>query len=262
MRFGSTFSSTELPPPVEKQPKTKRGRPSKEKSAAAKPIVLKKSGMNYPTVLSNELRQFLGEEMMIRAEIVTKFSQYIKDNNLYSPHSKKYFRLDSTLSELLGKTGEYKVLHVQRLLKPHLTPPAANGKDYEERADAMFQKYLQDRGAINSQDVVRQKDPRGLNSLVTQKELHSKGLGMYAPVQVPPHIRPICKGKAEMSRPRVIKSVWDYIKKNKLQDSKARRTIHLDDGLRQALQVTDRESLDAFELPKYVWKQMGRTVKR
>lgn len=213
-------------------------------------------------VLSKELREFLGKEMMTRAEILTKLCLYVKENDMYAKRTRRFFVCDEAFTKLFGVTGEYRLLQLQTLIKPHLTPATAHGKEYEEKAESLFKKYLQERGAIHSVDVGRQKDPRGLNSLKAQKELHAKGLGMYAEIALSSHISTICDGKLKMSRPAILKSVWNYIKKNELQDPKKRRIVLLDDVLGEALQITDTKSIDCFALSKFVWKQTGSNVKQ
>ena len=57
-------------------------------------------------------------------------------------------------------------------------------------------------------------------------------------------------GNSPMPRTEVTKKVWDYIKKNNLQDPNERRTINADDKLKKVFGGKSRVSM--FEMTKYV----------
>ena len=56
-------------------------------------------------------------------------------------------------------------------------------------------------------------------------------------------------GKGPMPRTEVTKKLWDYIKKNKLQDSKERRQINPDQKLGR---VIGNQQIDMFQMTKKV----------
>lgn len=56
-------------------------------------------------------------------------------------------------------------------------------------------------------------------------------------------------GAGPMPRSEVVKKLWEYIKKNKLQDEKNKRTINADDKLKK---VFGRNSVNMFEMTKIV----------
>lgn len=57
-------------------------------------------------------------------------------------------------------------------------------------------------------------------------------------------------GNGPMPRTEVTKRVWDYIKKNKLQDPKAKRFINPDDKLGKVL--GGRTQIDMFQMTKKI----------
>jgi len=57
-------------------------------------------------------------------------------------------------------------------------------------------------------------------------------------------------GSSPMPRTEVTKKIWDYIKKNKLQDSINRRLINADDKLRQVF--GGKRQVSMFEMTKLV----------
>ena len=61
-------------------------------------------------------------------------------------------------------------------------------------------------------------------------------------------------GSKPLPRTEVIKKIWDYIKKNGLQDSKNRRMINADGKLKTLFDGKDQISM--FELAKVVSKHV------
>jgi chromatin remodeling complex protein RSC6 len=60
-------------------------------------------------------------------------------------------------------------------------------------------------------------------------------------------------GATAIPRTQVVKKLWDYIKKNKLQDAKNRRNINADDKLRP---VFGKATVSMFEMTKLVSKHL------
>ncbi|MDR0341004.1 MAG: hypothetical protein LBH55_01890 [Mycoplasmataceae bacterium] len=60
-------------------------------------------------------------------------------------------------------------------------------------------------------------------------------------------------GKNKVSRPEAIKKIWDYIKKNGLQDSKNKRNINADAAL---LPLFGKKQVSMFELAAIVSKNL------
>lgn len=56
-------------------------------------------------------------------------------------------------------------------------------------------------------------------------------------------------GAAAIARGEAVKRVWDYIKKNNLQDAKDKRRINADAALKK---VFGRDSCTMFEMNKYL----------
>lgn len=62
-------------------------------------------------------------------------------------------------------------------------------------------------------------------------------------------------GCKAMPRTEVTKKLWDYIKKNKLQDSKNRRNINADDKLKVVF--GGKKTVSMFEMTKLVSKHLS-----
>ncbi len=61
-------------------------------------------------------------------------------------------------------------------------------------------------------------------------------------------------GSAALPRTQVTKKIWDYIKKNGLQDSKNRRNINADDKLKAVF--GGKKQVSMFEMTKLVSKHL------
>jgi len=61
-------------------------------------------------------------------------------------------------------------------------------------------------------------------------------------------------GAKPMPRTEVTKKIWDYIKKNKLQDSKNRRNINADEKLKDVF--GGKKQVSMFEMTKLVSKHL------
>ena len=62
-------------------------------------------------------------------------------------------------------------------------------------------------------------------------------------------------GKKPLPRTQITKKVWDYIKKNKLQDSKNKRNINADDNLKALF--GGKKQVSMFELTKFISKHVS-----
>ena len=62
-------------------------------------------------------------------------------------------------------------------------------------------------------------------------------------------------GKGPMPRSEVVKKLWAYIKKNNLQDPKAKRNINADEALKVVF--GGKKTVDMFEMTKLVSKHLS-----
>ena len=77
--------------------------------------------------------------------------------------------------------------------------------------------------------------------------------GITAPVTPSAELAEIV-GKGDMPRSEVVKKVWEYIKKNNLQDAKDKRQINADDKLAKVL---GKKSMSMFEMNKHLSKHLS-----
>ncbi len=73
--------------------------------------------------------------------------------------------------------------------------------------------------------------------------------GFMAPLTVSPALGEVV-GNKPLPRTEIIKKIWEYIKKNDLQDSKNRRMINADEKLKTVFD--GKQQVSMFELAKIV----------
>lgn len=82
-----------------------------------------------------------------------------------------------------------------------------------------------------------------------KKSARKPNAAFMAPLTVSPELAEII-GDKPLPRTEITKKMWDYIKKNNLQDKKNRRMINADGKLKTVFGGKDQVSM--FELPKLV----------
>jgi len=74
------------------------------------------------------------------------------------------------------------------------------------------------------------------------------------PMNVSPELAEVV-GNGPMPRSEVVKKLWEYIKKNGLQDSQNRRNINADANLKKVF--GGKEQVSMFEMTKLVSKHLS-----
>jgi chromatin remodeling complex protein RSC6 len=80
-----------------------------------------------------------------------------------------------------------------------------------------------------------------------------KNNALQKPVNLTPDLEAVC-GKGPMTRAQVTSKVWDYIKKNGLQDQTDNRMINPDGALGK---VTGSDQISMFKMTGAVSKHMS-----
>ena len=88
----------------------------------------------------------------------------------------------------------------------------------------------------------------------TKEKKEKKPSALMKPVTVSPELTDVV-GNGPMPRTEVTKRLWDYIKKNKLQDPKAKRFINPDEKLAKVL--GGRTQIDMFQMTKKVSQHLS-----
>lgn len=88
-----------------------------------------------------------------------------------------------------------------------------------------------------------------------KKTARKPNAAFAAPLNVSPALQEVI-GNKPLPRTEIVKKIWDYIKKNGLQDSKNRRMINADDKLKPVF--GGKSQISMFELAKAVNNQVQK----
>ncbi len=77
---------------------------------------------------------------------------------------------------------------------------------------------------------------------------------LMKPMNVSPELAAVV-GNGPMPRSQVVKKLWEYIKKNNLQDPKNKRNINADANLKKVF--GGKETVNMFEMTKLVSKHLS-----
>jgi upstream activation factor subunit UAF30 len=86
-----------------------------------------------------------------------------------------------------------------------------------------------------------------------KKSARKPNAAFMAPLTLSPALAEVI-GDKPMPRTEITKKIWDYIKKNNLQDQKNRRMINADGKLKTVF--GGKEQISMFDLPKLVNKHV------
>ena len=111
--------------------------------------------------------------------------------------------------------------------------------------------------------MARSREQRGEQETVAaEKKVKATGKkaggargGITVPVSPSPELAEIV-GSKDLPRSEVVSKVWDYIKKNDLQDAKDRRQINADDKLGK---IFGKKSVSMFEMNKHLSRHLTAT---
>src|SRR4051794_30704714 len=81
------------------------------------------------------------------------------------------------------------------------------------------------------------------------KKKRKPSAAFMKPLTISPALSAIVGTKA-LPRTEVVKKVWEYIKKNKLQDPKQRRNINADENLQKVF--NGKKTVDMFQMTKLI----------
>jgi len=110
------------------------------------------------------------------------------------------------------------------------------------------------KGTVAKQKTAARKSTRKKTAVAKKGVVRRKPNATFMKAMTPSAVLAAVVGSMPMPRTEVTKKIWDYIKKNKLQDAINRRLINADDKLRMVFE--GRRQVSMFELPQLLSKQL------
>ena len=214
---------------IQKKPLTKRKAKTASADGSRKKV---NNGFTKPHVLSAPLSAFIGMEFCSRPEVVKKIWEHVKSKNMQDPKDKRYICCDEGLAAVFGKKRVH-MFEMNKILSKHLKPAEdVTGIEMENEEDE-DQVVDSDDDAENDLDNDDDADARPTKKAKAQSKTKRKPSAnnpFNRPVQLSPALATLL-GEEQLSRPQVVKKIWEYIKSRNLQDPKDKRFILCDEGL-------------------------------
>ncbi|KAG5621389.1 hypothetical protein H5410_006607 [Solanum commersonii] len=218
--------------------KVKR-RSSKKKPAKKNETGKRKAGgFTKLCSLSPQLQKITGVAELARTEVVKRMWHYINENDLKNPSDKRIINCDDTLRELFG-VDTIGMFEMNKALTKHIWPLDSDGVS-----------TITTSGSVNSTaNKKRRKQEEDEDSDEPKKEEKQKNSGMHAPLRLSNAlINFLGTGESELSRPNVVKRIWEYIKQNGLQDPSDERQIISDETLKELFHVETHRGIGVTKL--------------
>ncbi|GER30846.1 SWIB/MDM2 domain containing protein [Striga asiatica] len=178
--------------------------------------------------LSPELQKFTGVPELARTEVVKQIWSYIRENNLQDPSNRRNINCDETLRDLFA-VDTIDMFQMNKALAKHIWPLNSDGASSANSAPKAIQqkqeKEKDEASSANSapkakqQKQEKEKDEVSDEDEPKRKEKRSRGNpGLLAPLKLSDAlVKFLGSGESELSRPNVVKRIWDYIKQHNLQ---------------------------------------------
>lgn len=203
----------------------------KKKRAAGKGLSIKKP-------ISEELANFLGQgKEMARTDIVKALWDYIKEHDLQNPDNKREILLDDKMKAVFGcerftmfTMNKYVAAHIHPFKPVDLTP-----KEPKPKGAAATKK--------------RKRKGADAAAAAAKKKRKPKKPGLQPPYQLSKEMAAVV-GKDILPRPQVVTALWEYIKKNDLQNPTDKRQIICDDKLKAIM--GGNATVTMFNMNRYI----------
>ncbi|CAA0840924.1 SWIB complex BAF60b domain-containing protein [Striga hermonthica] len=214
---------------------------AKKTKKRARKEVKKRGGGGFTKLcsLSPELQKFTGVPELARTEVVKQVWSYIKENNLQDPSNRKNINCDETLRELFA-VDTIDMFQMNKALAKHIWPldsDGASSTNSAPKAKQQKQEKEKDEGSDEDEPKKKEKRPRG-------------NPGLLAPLKLSDAlVKFLGSGESELSRPDVVKRIWDYIKQHSLQDPEDKRQIICDEKLKELFNV---DTFNGFSVTKHL----------
>ncbi|XP_052625370.1 upstream activation factor subunit spp27 isoform X1 [Lactuca sativa] len=217
----------------DEEPSTGKNGGSRKKGSKKENTEVKKKGGGFTKLctLSPQLQKFIGVPELARTEVVKQMWGYIREHDLQDPANRKNIRCDEALRELF-EVDTIDMFQMNKALAKHIWPLNSDGASVSSTPKEKPKKKEREEDT---------EEPK-------RKEKKQKGSGgggggggnsgILAPIPLSEAlVKFLGTGENALSRSDVVKRIWDYIKKNNLQDPSDKRRILCDENLKELFDV-------------------------
>ncbi|CAI5721070.1 unnamed protein product [Hyaloperonospora brassicae] len=203
-------------------------------------------GFNAELCLSPELAQVVGTDTMARPQVVKALWAYIREHDLQDPNNKKSIILDDTLRAVFQRES-FTMFSMNKFVKRHVRKPDDMPPGGWSQIPRDGVSSDEDTGVKPKKKAVKRK--KKTTSMEegdddSKKKTHAFNIELSLSPELASLVGADC-----MARPQIVKALWAYIHEHGLQDPQDKRTILLDDRMRQVFQ---RDSFTMFSMNKFI----------
>ncbi|KAL3674553.1 hypothetical protein V7S43_000501 [Phytophthora oleae] len=204
-------------------------------------------GFNAELSLSPELAQVVGAETMARPQVVKALWAYIREHDLQDPNNKKTILLDDTLRNVFQRDS-FTMFSMNKFVKRHVRKPddLPPGGWSQIPRDGVSSDEDTEAKAAKKKPVKRKK--KAASTEDGGDDGKRKNNPFNTELSVSPELGSLI-GSDRMARPQIVKALWAYIHEHDLQDPNDKRSILLDDRMKQVFQ---RDSFTMFSMNKFI----------
>ncbi|EEY64071.1 uncharacterized protein PITG_02591 [Phytophthora infestans T30-4] len=204
-------------------------------------------GFNAQLSLSPELAQVVGAETMARPQVVKALWAYIREHDLQDPNNKKNILLDDTLRGVFQRDS-FTMFSMNKFVKRHVRKPDDLPPGGWSQIPRDGVSSDEDTEAKAAKKKPAKKKKKAASTDDGDDDGKKKKTGFNVELSLSPELASLT-GSDRMARPQIVKALWAYIHEHNLQDPDDKRSILLDDRMKQVFQ---RDSFTMFSMNKFI----------
>lgn len=185
--------------------------------------------------LSPQLQKFTGVPELARTKVVKLLWIYIRENNLQDPSDKRNINCDDTLRDLFD-VDSINMFQMNKALAKHIWPLDSDASVNPTPKEKQLKREKEE-----DPDEPKRKEKR-------QKSCNTDELATIPLSDA--LVKFLGTGETALSRPDVIKRIWEYINQNNLQDPFDTGRIISDEKLKELFKVDAFNGLAVTKLLK------------
>ena len=201
--------------------------------------------------LSNELAAVVGVFYLTRGEVVRSLWRYIKEHKLQDPKDGRYILCDALLERLFG-TARVSMFKMNAMLQRHMFDPEEVVPQEEAASGTASSARKRKRSSAASKSSVGSAKTKKEKSQSKPSKSQSRSQSQSRSRSKTPLLSDTLAafiGEKEMSRPQVVKRLWEYIREKELQNPKDKRQILCDSTLQA---IFGRKRVTMFSMNKFL----------
>lgn len=224
-----------------------KSRKKKGSNKSDKDVKRKGGGFTKLCSLSPQLQKFVGEPELARTEVVKRIWAYIRKHDLQDPSNRRKIICDANLNGIFN-VKSIDMFQMNKALSKHIWPLDSSDVSTTAKEKEKEKEKQGKRPKKRAEEEEEEEDDEEDEPSKKEKRRKTGTTGFLAPLPISDALSKfVGTGVTEMSRADVVKTMWDYIKQNKLQDPSDKRRIICDGKLKELFEV---DSFHGFTVAK------------